>query len=84
LRKSGGMRNPPTVIHKPLAKAVRASATTEMGNSDDISTTRDSAARRSRYKIPIYLKKGIGLSEDRRLMSQYVTAPNNEDIKTAN
>jgi hypothetical protein len=47
----GVTRKPPTLIHKPFAKAVRARATTKMGKIDEMRTTRDSAARRSRYRM---------------------------------
>lgn len=44
----GVTKNPPTLIQRPFAKAVSASDTTKLGKSEDMRTTRDSAARRSR------------------------------------
>lgn len=53
----GETRNPPTLIHRPLANAVRARAMTKLGNSEDIRTTRDSPARRSRKSHMTHVKK---------------------------
>jgi hypothetical protein len=49
--------NPPTLIHRPLANAVKAKAITKFGKMDDIKTTSDSAARRSRKSHIIQVKK---------------------------
>ena len=44
----GETRKPPTLIQSPFAKAVRARDMTKLGNSEDIKTTKDSPAKRSR------------------------------------
>jgi len=72
--------NPPTVIQRPFANAVRASATTKIGKTDEIRTTRASAATRSRYSNATKLKKAS--APGRRFMSQYVTIANKSEMKT--
>lgn len=52
---------PPVHIHKPLAKAVPASATTKMGMRLLIRTTSDSAAIKSRKSHMIQVKKASAL-----------------------
>jgi hypothetical protein len=52
---------PPTDIQRPLAKAVSASETTKLGKIDDINTTRDSAATRSRNSHMIHVKKACAV-----------------------
>ena len=53
----GLTKNPPTLIHSPLANAVMASAMTKTGNIEDTNTTRDSAATKSRKSHMIQVKK---------------------------
>ena len=52
-------RKPPTLIQRPLANAVRARATTKLGNREETSTTKDSAARRSRKSHITQVKKAV-------------------------
>ena len=52
----GGTRKPPTDIQRPFAKAVSARETTKLGKMEDIRTTRDSAATRSRKSHIIQVK----------------------------
>lgn len=59
---------PFTHIHRPLAKAVRASAMTKFGKREEMRTTRDSAARRSRKSHIIQEKKAVAVG--RMLESQ--------------
>ena len=51
------MRNPPTLIQRPLAKATMARERTKLGRREVTSTTRDSAARRSRKSHITQMKK---------------------------
>lgn len=51
-----GTRNPPTDIHSPFAKAVRARLITKLGKTEETNTTRDSAARRSKKSHMIHVK----------------------------
>jgi hypothetical protein len=76
----GCTKNPPTDIHNPFAKAVRARLTTKFGKIEDTNTTRDSAARRSRNSHIIQVKKAVAVG--RKFDSQYAMVENNIDIKT--
>jgi hypothetical protein len=76
----GWTRNPPTDIHSPFAKAVRARLTTKFGKMEDTSTTRDSAATRSRNSHMIHVKKATAVG--RKFDSQYAMTENKTDIKT--
>jgi hypothetical protein len=80
LRRFGGTRKPPTDIHKPFAKAVKAKLTTKLGKMDDTSTTRDSAATRSRKSHIIQVKKVIAAG--RKLDSQYAMEEKSTVMKT--
>ena len=64
----GETRKPPTLIQRPLAKAVRARATTKVGKREEMRTTRDSAARRSRNSHMIQVRKAGAVG--RKLESQ--------------
>ena len=55
----GLTKKPPTLIQRPFAKAVRARATTKLGKSEVMSTTRDSAARRSRKSHITQVKNAV-------------------------
>ena len=57
----GETRKPPTDIHSPFAKAIRASATTKFGKIDEIKTTSDSAATRSRKSHIIHVKNAAAV-----------------------
>ena len=52
-----GTKKPSTHIQRPLANAVTARATTKTGKREETSTTRDSAARRSRKSQRTQMKK---------------------------
>jgi hypothetical protein len=72
--------NPSTDIHKPLANAVSARETTNMGNKELTSTTRDSAATRSRNSHMTQVKKAPAVG--RKLDSQYATTLKRKLIRT--
>ena len=76
----GETRNPPTLIHRPFANAVSASETTKFGKIDEISTTRDSPAKRSRKSHITQVKKAG--APDRRLIRKYVMIEKIRDIMT--
>jgi hypothetical protein len=76
----GCTKNPPTDIHNPLAKAVRARLTTKFGKMEDTNTTRDSAATRSRNSHIIHVKNATAVG--RKFDSQYAMTENKTDIKT--
>jgi hypothetical protein len=80
LRIFGCTKNPPTDIHSPFAKAVRARLTTKFGKMDDTNTTRDSAAIKSRNSHIIHVKKATAVG--RKFESQYAMTENRTDIKT--
>ena len=63
-------------------KAVRARLTTKFGKMEDTSTTRDSAAIRSRKSHIIHVKKATAVG--RKFESQYAMTENKTDIKTRN
>ena len=65
----GETKNPPTLIHSPLANAVKASAMTKFGNREDIKTTSDSPARRSRKSHMTQVKKAAPVG--RKLVKKY-------------
>jgi hypothetical protein len=58
---AGGTKNPPTDIHSPFAKAVKARLMTKFGKREDIRTTRDSAARRSRKSHMTHVKNATAV-----------------------
>jgi hypothetical protein len=76
----GCTRNPPTDIHNPFAKAVKARLMTKFGKMEDTSTTRDSAAMRSRNSHITHVKKATAVG--RKFDSQYAMTENKTDIKT--
>lgn len=76
----GLTKNPPTLIQSPFAKAVTARATTKIGKSEDTSTTRDSAATRSRKSHMIQVKNPVAVG--RKLQSQYVMTENRTEMRT--
>ena len=76
----GETRKPPTLIHRPFAKAVRARDTTKFGNMEDISTTRDSAASRSRNSHITQVKKAI--PSGRKFDSQYAITEKSSEMRT--
>lgn len=76
----GDTKKPPTLIQRPFANAVSARATTKLGNRDERSTTRDSAAKRSRKSHITHVKKA--LAPGRKFESQYVVIENSREIKT--
>jgi hypothetical protein len=80
LRTVGGTKKPPTDIHKPFANAVKARLTTKLGKMDDINTTRDSAATRSRNSHIIQMKKAVAVG--RKFDSQYAMQEKSTVIKT--
>lgn len=57
----GATKNPPTLIHKPFANATRANDMTKIGKMDDMSTTSDSAATRSRNSHITQVKNAMAL-----------------------
>lgn len=76
----GETRNPPTLIHRPFANAVSASDTTKLGKMEDINTTRDSPAKRSRKSHMTQVKKAE--PPDRRLIRKYVMIEKMREIIT--
>lgn len=64
----------------PLMKAIKARATTKMGKIEETSTTRDSAASRSRNSHMTQVKKAPPVG--RRLMSQYDTIEKHSEMMT--
>ena len=68
-------------IQRPLANAVNAREMTKFGKIDDISTTRDSPARRSRNSHITQVKKA--LPPGRRLIRKYVIIENKREMRTA-
>jgi len=65
----GEIKNPPTHIHSPLAKAVKARLITKTGKTEETKTTRDSAAIRSRKSHMIQVKNAEAVGW--KLESQY-------------
>ena len=76
----GDTRNPPTLIHKPLANAVKASDITKLGKIDDISTTSDSPAKRSKNSHITQVKNA--LPPGRRLIKKYVIIEKSREMRT--
>ena len=76
----GDTKKPPTLIHRPLANAVRASDITKLGNNDDISTTRDSPAKRSKNSHITQVKNA--LAPGRRLIKKYVIIEKSREMRT--
>ena len=76
----GDTKKPPTLIHSPLANAVKASDITKLGNIDDMSTTRDSPAKRSKNNHITQVKKA--LPPGRRLIKKYVIIENSREMRT--
>jgi hypothetical protein len=72
--------NPSTLIHRPLAKATRARLITNDGKILVKSTTRDSAASRSRNNQKTDVKKAVAVGW--KLMSQYEITENTTEIRT--
>lgn len=72
--------NPLTLIHRPLAKAISASEMTNDGNSDVRSTTKLSAASRSKNTQRTQVKKAWAV--DCRLESQYEMAEKTRAMMT--
>jgi hypothetical protein len=72
--------NPLTLIHRPLAKAISASEMTNDGTSDVRSTTRLSAASKSKNTQRTQVKKACGVGC--RLDSQYEIAEKTRAIMT--
>lgn len=76
----GDTKKPPTLIQRPFANAMRARATTKLGNIEEISTTRASPANRSRKSHITHVKKAV--TPGRKLESQYVVTEKRREIKT--
>ena len=77
----GDNKKPPTLIQRPLAKAVNASEITKFGKIDDISTTKDSPASKSKNSHMTHVKKA--LPPGRRLIRKYVTIEKRREMRTA-
>lgn len=77
----GETKKPPTLIQRPLAKAVRAREMTKLGKSDDMRTTRDSPANRSRKSHMTQVKKA--LAPGRKFESQYAIIEKRSEMRTA-
>src|SRR5687767_582239 len=77
-----GTKNPLTHIQSPLANAVTARATTNIGKIFETKTTSDSAATRSRNSQRTQRKKpsALGLKFD----SQYVTIEKRREMRNRN
>ena len=73
-------RNPPTLIHSPLANATSARAMTKLGKMAVTSTTRDSAATRSRNIHMTHVKKAWAVGW--KLESQYETMEKRIEMRT--
>ena len=76
----GVTRNPPTLIHSPLANATSARAITKFGKIAVTRQTRDSAATRSRKIHMTEVKKASPAG--RKFESQYETIENKVEIRT--
>ncbi len=76
----GETKKPPTLIQRPFANAVRASEMTKLGKSEDISTTKDSPARRSRKSHMTQVKNAE--PPGRRLIKKYVMMEKSSEIRT--
>ena len=59
-----GTKKPSTHIHRPLAKAVTAKATTKMLKIDETKTTKDSAATRSKNNHSTHLKNADASAQE--------------------
>ena len=57
----GCTMNPSTLIHRPFAKATKAREITKEGKSEDINTTRLSAAKRSQKSQNTQVKKAVAV-----------------------
>lgn len=73
-------KNPATDIHRPFAKAVTARLMTKIGKTDEMKTTRDSAAIRSRKSHITQVKKAVAVG--RKFESQYAMQENTSEIRT--
>ena len=76
----GETKNPPTLIQRPLANAVKAREITKLGNSEDINTTKDSPANRSRKSHMTQIKKAE--PPGRRLIKKYDITEKSKEIRT--
>lgn len=61
---SGDTKKPPTLIQRPFAKAVKARAMTKFGKIEDMSTTRDSPASRSKNSHITQVKKADAVGRE--------------------
>ena len=77
---AGCTMKPLTLIHRPLAKATRASEMTNEGKSDVMKTTRPSAASRSRKSQKTQVKKAFAVGW--KLESQYEMTEKMNEMRT--
>ena len=76
----GETRNPPTHIQRPFANAVSAREMTKTGKMEEMKTTRDSAAIRSRNNHIIQVKNADAVG--RKLQRKYVMTEKITEMRT--